>query len=458
MCNKIESAKRLSFYPYKILRNEKVIYLYTVYASGIFEIDDRTVRLLECEGKTIEETEEILSDIFEKRELEEILAEMTEAKLLCVDDEHTLERKGENISALTLMVVQECNMRCTYCYGDAGEYKNRGRMSRDVALRSIDFLITNSTTDNLHVAFLGGEPLLNFELIKAVVEYCKQKESVSKKKFSYTITTNGTLITDEIENYFIENHIVCQISIDGSKEKNDKNRFFANGRGAYDVVVENTKSMRDKNLVTARATATRNNMNYKEIFNHLDGLKFKAIPIAVAQNMMNDTEYAEFIEMYREYIKYFEQLVKSGEYARARKMTDIMTALEKFEYGSERHSGCGAARYMYAVDINGDLYPCHRFVGESSFCLGNIEQDVNRESFLNQININERDKCKKCWAQNLCLGGCPHENFTVTGSINHSGNRNCKFSHMVYEELFKIYVNLSERDKEIFQDSNRVTG
>lgn len=138
-------------------------------------------------------------------------------------DSNSDETESENMQlvALTLMICQECNMKCAYCYGDGGEYNNRGKMSLETALRAIDYLIENSLDTKLAIAFLGGEPLLNFGLIKEIVKYCSIKEAETGRTFSYTITTNGTLMTPEIENFLISNHIKTQISIDGTKEDHD---------------------------------------------------------------------------------------------------------------------------------------------------------------------------------------------------------------------------------------------
>lgn len=444
------TKQKICFYPYRIFEINKRKYLYTIKSSGIYEIDDRTEKLFENNNETVDEMRKRLEDDFNETEFNEIIRAMIQENVLYCEEALELDVVSEiesNISALTLMVAQECNMRCTYCYGEGGEYNNKGKMKVEVAKKAVDYLVETSKENNLHIAFLGGEPLLNFPLIKEIVEYCKDIEKNSKKRFFYTITTNGTLLNKEIEGYLIQNKIICQISMDGPKEKHDQNRFFANQKGSYDIVVEKTKTMREQNLVTARATVTPENIDYQKIFDHLNGLNFKAIPIAIAQNMVDDSEYDEILEEYRKYIYYFKELIVSKQYDIARKMTDIMTAIEKIEYGTERQSGCGAGKKMYAVDIDGTLYPCHRFVGIPQFSMGNIYEGSDSSSFLNTIDVKKRKGCKECWAQNLCLGGCPHENYTNTGNINQASWRNCRMAKMVYEELIKLYVELDDEAK-----------
>lgn len=447
---KMLTKQKICFYPYKIFEFNKRKYLYTIKSSGIYEIDDRTEKLFQYNNKTVDEIRKELEDDFNETEFEEIIRDMIQENVLYCKGISKLDVVSEiesNISALTLMVVQECNMRCTYCYGNGGEYNNKGKMKIETARKAVDYLVETSKENNLHIAFLGGEPLLNFYLIKEIVEYCKNIEKGTKKRFFYNITTNGTLLNKEIEEYLIQNKVICQISIDGSEEKHDQNRFFANQKGSYDIVVKKTKAMREQNLVTARATVTPENIDYQKIFEHLNGLNFKAIPIAVAQNMFDDSEYDKILEEYKKYIYYFKALIIGKQYDTARKITDIMTAIEKIEYGTERQSGCGAGKKMYAVDINGDLYPCHRFVGNHQFRMGDIYKGADCSSFLNTIDVKKRKGCKECWAQNLCLGGCPHENYTNTGNINQASLRNCKMAKMVYEELIKLYVELDDEAK-----------
>lgn len=446
------NTDKIYFYPYKIFGVEGRKYLYTIYASGLFEIDNAVSKLLQLNDSTVESIKEALKIDLTEDKLIGLLTDMENEKLLYrneVSHDESQEIEKANFSALTLMLAQECNMRCSYCYGEGGEYNNKGIMTENVAFQAIDYLVKNSTDELLHIAFLGGEPLLNFPLLKKVVEYCKQISADTGKKFSYTITTNGTLITDSIEKYLIENKIVCQISLDGTKEKNDMNRFFRNKKGSYDVIVEKTKSMRHMNLVTARATVTPDNSDYKEIFNHLNELEFRAIPIAIAQNMVDDEQFDKILSEYINYIFYFEELILTKQYAKAKKMTDLVNALEKIEFGNVRNNGCGAGRTMFAVDIDGTLYPCHRFVGERKFALGNIWTGSDNSKFLKMINVRNRDKCSKCWAQNLCLGCCPHENYTNTNNINLASERSCRMAKTIYEKLISVYIRMSDEDKKM---------
>lgn len=459
MSDKIEKKQNviLKFYPYKIFFVNNRHYLYTINAGGLFEINDEILELLKYEGKPIKVAYENLKSTFDNEKFSSLLEDMEEAGFLKIDDkvlQYTYD-KGK-ISALTLMIIQECNLKCKYCYGDGGEYNDKGKMKKEVALQAVDFLIDETDCDNLSIAFLGGEPLLNFNLIKEVVKYCKMLEIDKGKKFTYSITTNGTLINREIEKFLEDNHFTIQISLDGLKDKHNKNRFFENGKGTYDIVIEKTKNLREKSLVSARATVTNDNLNYTEIFKHISALGYRAVPIAEANNMIDESHYTQLENENIKYIKYFEQLIKEKNFNEAKKMILLMAAIQKLEYGSERVYGCGVARHSYAVDINGFLYPCHRFVSNKKNSLGNIYKGVgsNREKFLKDINVHNRVQCKECWAQNLCLGGCPYENQNETGNIKESSSRRCKFMKKFFEELIKVYINMDDEDKKIFYLEN----
>ncbi|MDZ5255179.1 PapB family radical SAM/SPASM ranthipeptide maturase [Clostridium sp. LIBA-8841] len=447
----------LEFYPFKIFKQNNKIYLYTINSNGLFELDYRTLLLIENEGKSIKEAYNNLKHLFSKNEFIEVLIQMEQVEFLkgfekiYNNDTYLLDKK---LSSLTLMVIQECNMRCKYCYGDGGEYSDKGKMNKEVALKAIDFLIDNTDERELLIAFLGGEPLLNFKLIKEVVNYCKIKEKKYNKKFSYTITTNGTVINDEIEEFLVENNISIQISIDGVKEKHNENRYFSNKRESYDEIIIKTKNIRKYDKITARATATKNNLNFIEIFNHLNSLGFKCIPIALAQNLLDDNDYKKATEEYVKFINYFENLIKEKKYFEINKFPMLKSALEKIEFSNKRSLGCGAGRNTYAVDIYGNLFPCHRFVANKEYCVGSIFKKFNNiDKFIKKFNVYSHKQCENCWVQNLCLGGCPNENLVNTGNIQTSSYRNCNFTKIIYEEIIKLYLRLDDEDKKhIFEN------
>lgn len=348
-------------------------------------------------------------------------------------------------------MAQDCNMRCKYCYGDGGSYADKGMMSYETAKNAIDFLFEQSVNiQELNITFFGGEPLMNFGLIKKCTKYIHEIERRTGKKCFLNMTSNATLLSDEVKKFCEVNKISVQISIDGNKRVQDTNRYFADCRGSYDCVLEKTEEWRRRGLVSCRATVTPCSINLTDTFYHLDALGFRSIMFAPAENLLNDEEYKELEKHYLRYLDEFEHLVKSGDYKRAKKAKLIMGALPKIEKSGVRVLACGVGRNMYAVDINGDIYPCQRFVNSKDYCLGNIyERKIKRTEFLKSIHISAHPQCEKCWVKNLCLGNCPHDNLMGTQSVNKTPNRICRHQRSFYERLIEIYIRLTDEEKGI---------
>ena len=444
---------KLEFFPYKIVESNEKKFLYTINSSAIYEIDDDLIDVLECEGKESEAAFEILKYKMSYEKFATLVNDMIDAGLINnikTSNPPVKENLNRSLSSITLMLAQECNLRCVYCYGNGGVYGDRGVMDLETAINAVNYLIRVSREDKLYIVFFGGEPLLKFDVIKKVVLYCKRKEAEIGKKFYFSITTNGTLINEEIEQFLIENKFAVQISIDGTKEKHDANRYDANHKGCYDNVLKKTSGLRKKYVISARATASKNNLDYVEIFEHLYSLGFARITIAAAQNVLDERSFKTLLKEYKRYIWYFYSLVKRGDFSKACTMNDIIMPLRKFEYGSERTLSCGVVRTMCAVDISGTIFPCHRFVSSKECSIGDVTvgMTVGASEFLNRTKVNNHRQCERCWAKNLCLGGCPNENYENTGNITISSNRTCEFNRMLFGELLKVYVNLTSKEKE----------
>lgn len=302
--------------PNKVFSVKGRTYAYMVEDGAILEVSKDIGDILSCRPKEMHS----LANNMETEHFQALINSLHENDLLqgsseIAPSDNTLV--VSSLSAMTLMVSQECNMNCHYCYGDGGEYQNHGMMSLETALLAVDFLVANSTENDLHIAFLGGEPLLSFPLICKIVEYCDTVSATTAKKFTFTITTNGTLLNDEIVSFLTTHHVACQISLDGNRTGNDENRYFKNKKGSYDQVIQKTSTLRSSGHTTARATITPGNYDYIEIFNHLDNLGFRAIPIAIANNLVDDQTFLKILVMYQAYIRYFSSLLMVGNYQKA---------------------------------------------------------------------------------------------------------------------------------------------
>lgn len=431
--------------PYKIFNVEDKEYYYNIKNSGIFEYDGILKAYLESNAYKNEECD-LESCGYTQEETREFIANALNAEIIIDEKKHEKCRAfdiNKNVNSVTLMVSQMCNLRCEYCYGEGGEFNHKpGIMKFEVAKKAIDLLVEKSPSNKLLVAFMGGEPLMNFDLIKKVVEYCS---SIENKEFVFTMTTNGTLITEEFENYIKDKKFNVQISIDGAKEQHDKRRYFINKKPTYDMIMRKTANMRKEGKLTARATLSSGNLDYIKVFDTLENMGFTEIPLAVAKNMLKEDDKKLELDQYKKYVDYFVSLMQKKDFAKAKKMLDLYMNFTKIKNAGRHTKGCGAFRNSIAVNIDGNIYPCHRFVGSEKFCMG----DVDKKEILNKERTSD-ERCKNCWLSNLCLGGCAYENNEVNEDIDIPDNTFCEKMKYMYSKLIPLYISMSySEEKEL---------
>lgn len=428
-------------------------YLFLINNNALFKLDKNSKSILELEGMEEKKAYEKMSEKLSYEDFQKLFNDMEQIGLLVGKKKSYVNELRENeisLMGITLMIIQECNLRCTYCYGGDGEYYDKGKMSIDIAKKSIDFLVKNTKNKNLLVCFLGGEPMMNFSLIHDVVSYCEQYEAKEGICFRYTITTNGTIWSDDVEKFFRKKKFTVQLSVDGEKEIHNYNRYYENGRGSFEIMEKNTRNMRNDSLVSGRATITSKNLKLIDNFKALDAMNFINIPMAPAQNLLSDTDYEKLKRENRKLAEYFLQLIKEKNYKTAKKLRIFMSGLYKIhKSGIQRDIPCGVGSSSIAVDINGNIFPCHRFVANKEYTIGNVLKDkkINNESFLDEIKLEKHEKCINCWVKNLCVGACPNENLVNAGSTQKSKEKSCKFIRSMYNDLIHIYLELTIEDK-----------
>ena len=333
------------------------------------------------------------------------------------------------VKALCLHIAHDCNLACKYCFAHEGEYHGKREwMSIEVGKKALDFLIANSgNRRNLEVDFFGGEPLMNWQVVKEIVAYGREKEKFHNKNFRFTLTTNGVLLDDEMMDFVNKEMENVVLSLDGRREINDMMRPTRGGKGSYDRVVpkfqEFVKKRRDKEYFI-RGTFTRNNLDFIEDIKHLARLGFDKISIepVVAQE---NNDYAIREEDLPQIFNQYNQLAK--EMAKRQGTKDEFTFfhflldLEGGPCVAKRVSGCGAGAEYMAVTPMGDLYPCHQFVGQEKFLLGNIDEGIIKPEIsaqFNQCNVYTKEECRKCFAKYYCSGGCMANSYDFRGDIN----------------------------------------
>lgn len=421
---------------------------------SIIKIDDKVDKIVNLiENYNIKEAKNKISNYITKSEYNKLIDSMT--SLGFIKNKEPIENKNyefnNKISSITLMLMQGCNLACKYCFGDEGTYKNIGSMDLNTAKKSIDFLIENSPSNRVNLIFFGGEPLLRFDLIKKIVNYCKEIENASEFKFYYSMTTNGTLLNNEINNFIIENKINTMISIDGNKDHNS-DRVYPNGKSAYKDIIDKTSYLRDKGILSARATITPKNLDIVKVFEHLNDLNFRDIPISAADNILDENEYKEYIDENIKLINQFRTYISNGQIDTAKKIKMIYRVLKQIHFSQKQSYPCGAAINSVAIDINGDIYPCHRFVSYDKFKIGNVFfNHVDNTHFVNKVfdYSTKFTECESCVAKHFCRCGCPYENHENTGIINRPSIRQCYFNKLIFTELIHLYIDLNEYDKKL---------
>lgn len=362
------------------------------------------------------------------------------------------------VKALCLHIAHDCNLSCKYCFADEGSYNGKLRelMSAEVGKKALDFLVANSGNRvNLEVDFFGGEPLMNFEVIKEIVAYGRSIEKDAGKNFRFTLTTNGMLLNDEVTEFCNKEISNVVLSLDGRKCVNDKMRPTRNGKGSYDIIVpkfQDFVSKRGDKSYYVRGTFTRNNLDFTEDFKAMADLGFKEISIepVVADE---DCDYAireeDIDKICEEYDKLALDLIKRYDEGKPVTFFHYMIDLNGGPCVYKRLSGCGSGTEYLAVTPSGDLYPCHQFVSHDEYRLGDVFNGISRQDIVDEFklcNVYAKDKCRDCFARFYCSGGCAANSFAFHGNILDAYDIGCKLQQKRIEcaIMIKCHQMLSE--------------
>lgn len=363
---------------------------------------------------------------------EDIEALKAEGKLFTEDKFRALAKEFKKrqsvIKALCLHVAHDCNLACKYCFACEGEYHGpRGLMSFEVGKKALDYLIEHSgTRKNLEVDFFGGEPSLNFEVVKQLVAYGREKEKETGKNFRFTYTTNGIILTDEIMEFCNKEMSNVVLSLDGRREVNDRMRTNRGGAGSYDTIVPKFQKFIEKRQgkdYYIRGTYTRFNKDFAADILHMADLGFKEISIEPvvaepsAPYALRQEDLPELLEQYEILAK---EMIKRQRSGNGFTFYHYMIDLDGGPCVVKRVSGCGVGTEYMAVTPEGDFYPCHQFVGNPDFLLGNVYDGVTNSAVCDQFkncNIYSHPECDDCFARMYCSGGCAANAYNSTGSV-----------------------------------------
>lgn len=443
--------------------------LLDVNSGGVHVIDNLTYDLLDVveppfAGECPREAVQQLSDKYQMEDIRECYGELHQLyqdKMLYSEDvygDFAETAVMSPIKAMCLHIAHDCNLRCQYCFASTGDFgKGRKLMPFETGKAAIDFLLEKSVgRENLEVDFFGGEPLMNFEVVKQIVEYARSREKEYGKHFSFTITTNGMLLDDDNIDYINQEMKNVVLSIDGRREVNDRMRVKVDGSGCYDRIVPNFKKLVEKRgdkEYYVRGTYTKYNLDFSEDVMHLYALGFDEIsvePVIESPEREYALTEADLEQIYQEYDRLAERISEVKAQGKHINFFHFMIDLEQGPCVVKRLRGCGSGNEYVSITPDGDIYPCHQFVGHDEYRMGNLEEGTFREDIKKEFagcHVYSKDSCRDCWAKFYCSGGCNANNYIYNGDIHKPYDLSCKIQKKRLEcaILMKVCEMLEEK-------------
>ncbi|MDE5619025.1 MAG: thioether cross-link-forming SCIFF peptide maturase [Ruminococcus sp.] len=418
-----------------------------VNSGGVHIVDELTYDLLdnveppfteECPEKVLEK----LSKVYDTEDIKNCYNEIVELyndKILFSDDDY--EKYAEYsvaspVKAMCLNIAHDCNLRCKYCFASTGDFgKGRKLMSFETGKHAIDFLLEKSgDRQNLELDFFGGEPLMNFDVVKQIVNYARSREAEFNKKFRFTITTNGLLLDDDKIDFINREMSNVVLSIDGRKEVNDFMRVRVDGTGCYDKILPAFKKLvdgRGDKEYYVRGTFTNHNLDFADDVFALYDAGFDQISI---EPVVGDSdEYAltekDLLDVFNEYERLAKRIIENEKNGKKFNFFHFMIDLDQGPCAIKRLRGCGCGNDYVAITPDGDIFPCHQFVGIDEYKMGNIDEgtfNMEMKQDFAKAHVYTKPECKKCWAKFYCSGGCNANNYQYMGDIRTAHKLSCQ--------------------------------
>jgi uncharacterized protein len=418
-----------------------------VNSGGVHLVDDMTYDLLDLIEPPFENEcpQQVLDKLADKYPAEEIstcydeIVELYNDKILFSEDDYEKYAKysvASPVKAMCLNIAHDCQLRCKYCFASTGDFgKGRKLMSLETGKHAIDFLLENSgDRPNLELDFFGGEPLMNFNVVKQIVEYARSREKEYNKKFRFTITTNGLLLDDDKIDFINKEMSNVVLSIDGRKEVNDYFRVLPNGQGCYDMIIPKYKKLvegRGDKEYYVRGTFTNRNKDFSNDVFALYEAGFDQISV---EPVVGDSdEYAlvmdDLPEIFKEYERLADRIIENEKNGKKFNFFHFMIDLDQGPCAIKRLRGCGCGNDYVAVTPDGDIFPCHQFVGIDEYKMGNIDEgtfDQEMKKDFAAAHVYSKPDCRECWAKFYCSGGCNANNYQYEGDIRKAHKISCE--------------------------------
>ncbi len=436
--------------------DDKVYDVIARMAEDRLEHADRDAILTALRGENTDDAEltEMVDEIIELRDDGMLFTEDIYEKSI-----DAFQNRETVVKALCLHIAHDCNLKCQYCFAEEGEYHGRrALMSFEVGKKALDFLVANSGHRvNLEVDFFGGEPLMNWQVVKDLVAYGRSLEKPHNKKFRFTLTTNGVLLDDDIIAFANKEMANIVLSVDGRKEVHDKMRPTAGGQGSYDLIIpkfQKVAESRNQTNYYVRGTFTHFNKDFAADVCHLADLGFRQIsvePVVAPESAPYALSEADLPALLAEYDKLAAEMIKRKKEGNTFNFFHFMIDLKGGPCVYKRLSGCGSGTEYLAVTPWGDFYPCHQFVGQEEFLMGNVDDGITntdiREAFKT-CNVYSKEKCKNCFAKFYCSGGCAANSYNFHGSIHDAYDLGCELQRKRVECAIMLKAAFAEKDTE----------
>jgi len=457
-------------------------FLYLAPSAAVMAVDEVSAAVLDAVALRSRSAEEIVSDLaqrFPSDAIDESVDELVKVRALRRIDTpvrrpaKVLPLTPVPLSTMVLNVTNQCNLSCTYCY-EYGEDKivqtDNGRqpkmMTEATARESVDFLLRESGAD-AHMTFFGGETLLNFRVLKTTVAYATEQAAALGKTIDFSMTTNATLLSDEVIDFLAEHRFGVTISMDGPPELQNKFRVFHNGKGSYDVIAPKIKALIAKHRsrpIGARVTLTRDTLDVRRIYDHLTHeIGFWEVgfaPVTASPDRPHAFGDEGFEQVLSEFRALAQDYLAAALENRHHGFSNVRETLGEIHKGASKAWPCGAGFGLLGVSTAGDVALCHRFAGSDDHKLGTVKDGIDRvrqAEFLDSHHVSDKTDCQTCWARPLCAGGCYHEAHTRFGTTNKPNLHYCDWIRGWTDTCLQIYGQIALINPEFlhqFEDAN----
>jgi len=431
--------------------------------GAMFQIDDAAMaligRLAEREMSHLELIEALSDSGYSREDAHELVRELYYARVIVSGQAESPQPeappKNFPLQSLVMNITNQCNLSCTYCYEFGADKiatpEGKAKyMDLETAKASVDFLLAESQGRKaVHITFFGGETLMNFPLLKEVVEYARERTAAEGRSVDFSLTTNATLLTPTIIRFLSENAIGVTVSMDGPPDLQDKRRVYKSGKGSYAVIEPRLRALianHRTRAITARVTLTEGVTDVVRIYRHLkDDLGFHEVgfaPVTTSGGQsysLDDAGMAEVIGQFNTLAREWEEFALRGE---MHGFTNVSETISELIQGVNKSHPCGAALGLVGVGPSGDIAPCHRFADADSHTLGHISTGIDRQkqsAFLARGHVDAKYDCQSCWARPLCAGGCHHEAFVRYGDTGHANLHYCDWIREWTDTCLRIY-------------------